>query len=342
MRPIDDYDYELPPGRVAVEPARPRDASRLLVYSRAQGRILAEAPFRTLADHLRPGDCLVVNDSRVLPSRVFGRKNGTGANVEIFFLDPRSGEALVRPARRIPPGTRITLEGGAEVEVERRDGEVFTIAHGMGEGILAYLEAHGRVPLPPYIARERAAGDADRADYQTVYAHPPGSVAAPTAGLHFTNDLLDDIKKKGVGVARITLHVGPGTFRPVSAPRLEEHVMHAERYSIDAENAARINAAKAAGGRIVAVGTTAVRTLEHVARSRGAVEAGSGETDLFITEGFPFRVVDALVTNFHLPRSTLLVLVCAFAGHEPVMGLYRHAVAAGYRFYSYGDATLLL
>ena len=324
-----DFDYELPEERIAQEPA-PRGESRLLVLD-------AEGPerhrrVRDLPALLRPGDLLVLNDTRVIPARLYGRR-GEG-RMEVLLvekLDEREWEALVRPGRRARPGTVIVFEDlSAEVIDKREDRYRLRFS----EPVEPHLDRLGHVPLPPYIHRPDEASDRER--YQTVFARTPGAIAAPTAGLHFSEELLEEIAAAGIGIARVTLHVGIGTFKPVSAERVEDHRMDRERYEVSEETAEAIRRIRESGGRIVAVGTTVVRTLE----SCGG-EAGSGSTDLFITPGFRFRVVDVLLTNFHLPRSTLLMLVSAFAGRERVLAAYDEAIREGYRFYSYGDAMLL-
>ncbi|GAB4254709.1 tRNA preQ1(34) S-adenosylmethionine ribosyltransferase-isomerase QueA [Deferrisoma sp.] len=339
---IKDFTYELPPDRIAQTPAEPRDASRLLVLRGAEG--WEDARFLDLPRYLEPGDLLVVNDTRVLPARLLGRKP-TGGKAEVLLLT-RLGEgrweALVRAAKPAREGTSVAVADG-RVEVEEALGEGrFRVRISAPGPVEAWLERVGQMPLPPYIRRD-GADPRDRTWYQTVFSRPEkaGSAAAPTAGLHFTPRVLEALERKGVRIARITLHVGLGTFLPVRAERLDDHRMHAEWFEVPPETAAAVNAARDKGGRVVAVGTTATRVLEHAGR-HGRVEPGSGWTDLFIRPGHRFRVVSGLVTNFHLPESTLLVLVCAFGGTERVLAAYRHAVEAGYRFYSYGDAMLLL
>jgi S-adenosylmethionine:tRNA ribosyltransferase-isomerase len=344
---LSDFDYDLPADRIATRPAEPRDASRLLVLRRATGRT-SERTFADLAALLDPGDLLVVNDTEVIPARLLGRRVGTGGDVEVLVLRPEAGRrwrALVAPARRMRPGVRIAFGDATPGRVECAIVE----EHEAGERTIEFdgetpvphlLARFGAMPLPPYI--RRPADDLDRDRYQTVYASVPGAVAAPTAGLHFTRALLSRLADRGVGVARVTLHVGPGTFRPVVAADPAKHRMDPERYDVPAATPEAIAKAKRAGRRVVAVGTTVVRTLESAVLPSGAVRAGPGETSLFVHEPFAFRVVDALVTNFHLPRSTLLMLVCAFAGRDLVLRAYARAVRDGFRFYSYGDAMLVL
>lgn len=339
-----DLDYELPPSAIAQAPAEPRDASRLLVIDRARRR-LADRVFAELPWLLRPGDCLVVNDSRVLPARVFARDAG-GRRVELLFVEPHGGgrwRALVRPGRRCRPGA--TLSAGDERPARLRVAAILDdgtrVIEPLDAPVEDVLRLHGLVPLPPYIARFAKPGAEDAERYQTVYARAPGSVAAPTAGLHFTPELLDRLEARGVERHALTLHVGPGTFRPIATARVEEHVLPAERVTIPAAVAAAVNAATAEGRRVVAVGTTTTRALEGAAGADGRVRPHDGPVDLYVTPEYRFRVVGALLTNFHLPRSSLLALVAAFAGRELILEAYRHAVAAGYRFYSYGDATLI-
>ena len=340
---VDLFDYELPPQAIAQTPVEPRDLSRLMVLHRAEGTI-AHHRFRDLPGLLSSGDLLVVNDSRVIPARLLGRRaDGGGGRVEILLLCPLGGdrwEVLVRPGRRVPCGARLVFgRGELLAEVEEKTpfgGRVVAFSYeGEWREILGRL---GRTPLPPYI--HTPLDDPER--YQTVYARAEGSVAAPTAGLHFTPELIAALQKAGIGLASLTLHVGLGTFRPVRVARVEEHRMHAEFYTLPDETMTAIAEARARGRRIVAVGTTVVRALESAADAGGRLAAGSGWTSLFIYPGHRFRVVEALITNFHLPRSTLLMLVAAFAGREFVLEAYRQALASGYRFFSFGDAMLIL
>jgi S-adenosylmethionine:tRNA ribosyltransferase-isomerase len=341
-----DFDYELPASAIAQVPADERDGSRLLVIDRT-GRSLADHRFSDLPDLLRPGDCLVVNNSRVIPARMLAH-DAAERPVELLFVEPvasdgRRWRALVRPGRRCRPGVelragdddvRFRVTGvepdGARV-VERVDGEV-----------LEALERHGLPPLPPYIAHHAKPGAADRDRYQTVYASSPGSVAAPTAGLHFTPAVLDRMRARGVEIHALTLHVGPATFRPITAVRVEDHVLPPERVVIPDAVARAVTVARAERRRIVAVGTTSIRALEGAVGDDGVVHAMEGRAGIFIRPGHRFRVVDAVLTNFHLPRSSLLVLVSAFAGPDLILSAYRHALASGYRFYSYGDTTLIV
>ncbi|MGE0082752.1 MAG: tRNA preQ1(34) S-adenosylmethionine ribosyltransferase-isomerase QueA [Thiohalomonadaceae bacterium] len=333
-----DFHFDLPPGLIAQAPAAQRSASRLLVLDGASGAV-EDHRFQDLASLLRAGDLLVFNDTRVIPARLFGRKE-SGGQVEVLVERILEGErvlAHVRASKSPKPGSRLLLEEAITVEVLGRRDALFELA--FPGPVLPLLERHGRLPLPPYI--ERAAGAEDAERYQTVYARRQGAVAAPTAGLHFDEAMLERLRAMGVEMAYVTLHVGAGTFQPVRADDLREHRMHSEYLEVPAATCAAVAAARARGGRVVAVGTTVVRSLESAARS-GQLQPFTGETDIFIYPGYRFRVVDALVTNFHLPESTLLMLVCAFAGYEHTMAAYRHAVAEGYRFFSYGDAMFVL
>lgn len=335
MLTLDDFDYLLPPERIAQAPLTERSASRLLVMS---GSSLADRAIRDLPDLLAPGDLLVMNDTRVIHARLFGRKE-SGGQVEV--LVERIDEAghvvaQVRASKPPRPGSRLMLEEALEVEVLGREGEFYRLAF-PGDAIES-IERHGRLPLPPYI--ERSAEFDDEARYQTVFAREKGSVAAPTAGLHFDEPLLAAIAARGVATAHVTLHVGAGTFQPVRVHNLAEHRMHRERYAVPPATVDAIAACRARGGRVVAVGTTTLRTLETAALS-GQLQAGTGESELFVTPGFAFRVVDVLLTNFHLPKSTLLMLVSAFGGLEEIRAAYRHAIDHRYRFFSYGDAMLI-
>jgi len=360
---VDLFDYHLPRELIAAEPAAERDHSRLLVLHRANGRI-EHRRFDEIADYLRAGDVLVLNDSRVIRARLHGKRTATGGGVEFLLLEraPSADEAvsrtcdvwrvMCRPAKKLKPGEIVYF---ANKRLQAR------ILHYCGEGerevefsapdVMLWLNQIGEIPLPPYIIQRRRElgwgsghleipSDAER--YQTVYAREPGSVAAPTAGLHFTPQLLERMKDAGVQQASVTLHVGAGTFKPVETQEAEDHVMHTEHSSISHETAATVNDARRDGRRVVAVGTTAVRTLETVANPRGMVQDGQFETSLMILPGYRFKCVDALITNFHLPRSTLLMLVSAFAGRELILRAYKEAIAQHYRFFSYGDAMLIL
>jgi S-adenosylmethionine:tRNA ribosyltransferase-isomerase len=348
---IGAYEFHLPPELVAQEPLSARDASRLLVLGRATGALEHRA-FAELPELLRPGDLLVTNRSRVFPARLLGRRPG-GGEAEVLLvrrLEPGLWEAMVRPGRRLRPGVVVDVGPGLSIRIEGPEAgpppagdppsplrRVRLLLDGLDAE--AALERHGHVPLPPYIRRTDAPSDRDR--YQTVYAREAGSVAAPTAGLHFTTALLERLRERGVERAEIVLHVGPGTFRPVEANDVREHRVDPERFAVPAATAAAVDRARAEGRRVVAVGTTATRALESALDPAGRLRAGEGETALVIVPGFRFRAVDALVTNFHLPRSSLLLLVSAFGGRERVLSAYAEAVRQRYRFYSYGDAMLL-
>lgn len=347
---VDLFDFELPPERIALEPATPRDSARLLWVRREH---LEDRIVRDLPSLLRPGDLLVANDTKVIPAQLFGERpardksQGGGEPVSIEatlhkHLGNNIWRAFVRPAKRLRAGDAVTFGPALSAQVAARDGAEADLAFDTGgEDFLAALEKAGVMPLPPYIARKRPAGDVDRASYQTMFADEAGSVAAPTAGLHFTPALVAALKERGVGQTTITLHVGAGTFLPVTAEDTEDHRMHAEWGEITPEQAEAINAARANGGRIVAVGTTSLRLLETAAAEDGAIKPFADETDIFITPGYRFKAVDMLMTNFHLPRSTLFMLVSAFSGTDRMKAAYTHAIDAKYRFYSYGDACLL-
>jgi S-adenosylmethionine:tRNA ribosyltransferase-isomerase len=331
-----EFHYELPDELIAQQPLPERSASRLLMLDGATGG-LADRGFPDLVDWLAPGDLLAINDTRVLPARLTGTKR-SGGRVELLLeraLGPREGRFQMRASRSPQPGSGIELDGGAVATVEGRNGDLFDLRFDVD--LIPFLEKHGEVPLPPYISRPPDEADVER--YQTVFARDPGAVAAPTAGLHFDAAMLDAVQKRGVNLGRLTLHVGAGTFQPVRTEKMENHRLHAERVEVSAELCDLIRATQARGGRVVAVGTTTVRALETAAITRLAPY--SGETDLFILPGFGFRVVDAMLTNFHLPESSLLALVAAFAGFDNVMRAYRHAVSERYRFFSYGDAMLV-
>jgi len=366
---VSDFDYDLPPERIAQEPLANRSQSRLLLLNRLAGS-WEDRAFQEFPELLRPDDLLVLNNTRVFPARLYGHRSGQRAQhvspdnpaardflrgrVEVLLTrqsadDPNEWECLVRPGRKIGIGEKLHF-GASSGDPSELEAEV-TARGSFGERRIRFAPVHdffsrvqriGHVPLPPYIHREDdPASDLER--YQTVYARTRGSVAAPTAGLHFTTETLERIRERGIEIAEITLHVGLGTFQPVRVDRVEDHTLHRERYEISAEAALAVNRARAEGRRVVAVGTTTVRTLEYAAGQAGRhrVSAGFGETDMFIYPGYEFRVVGALLTNFHLPESTLLMLVCAFGGKDLVLGAYRHAVKAGYRFYSYGDCMFV-
>ena len=338
-----DFDFVLPPERIAQHPARPREAARLLHLSAAG---LADRVVRDLPEMLRPGDLLVANDTRVIPAQLAARRGQARIGITLDRpLPDGSWHALARNTRRLRPGDHLTIDGADELTAAVRgidaDGGVSLAFNLEGEAFGAALRRAGALALPPYIDRPSGPTEADRADYQTVFATREGAVAAPTAGLHFTPALLDALAARGVSRTTITLHVGAGTFLPMRGEDVERHTLHAERGDISAEAAGAINAARAAGGRIVAVGTTSLRLLESAADAAGRVRPFSGTTDIFLRPGHVFRTADLLLTNFHLPRSTLFMLVCAFAGTQRMRAAYAHAIARDYRFYSYGDATLL-
>ena len=339
---LSDFDYSLPPELIAQHPLPDRSASRLLVLERATGAV-RHRQFPDLVDLLAPADVLVLNASRVIPARLLGRRD-SGAAAEILLVkeEPEgTWLALGHPGGKLKPGRRVAFGDDSAVEIVAALGGGMRRVRFTGPlDAQATMARYGVVPLPPYIHRPATAEDRDR--YQTVYAEHPGSVAAPTAGLHFTPELLSRIAAKGVAIARLDLHVGPGTFKPVETEDLDGHLMHAESYDVTAEAAKTIMARRAAGGAVWAVGTTVARALETVADAAGRIHPGSGETALFIRPPYGFRAVDRLLTNFHLPRSTLLMLVCAFGGHDAVLAAYRDAIARRYRFFSYGDAMVLV
>lgn len=342
MTSINDYDYYLPPELIAQAPLPQRDASRLLVLNRKTGAI-SHRHFRDLGEYLNPGDCLVLNDTKVLPARLFGQKVRGEAEIEVVLLKQLNltdWEVLVRPGRRARVGTQLTFGNGelTATVIGNTDAGGRVLRFQFEGQFLEILDRLGQMPLPPYIVEKLA--DKDR--YQTVYARELGSAAAPTAGLHFTEELLQSLSQQGIRIARLTLHVGLGTFRPVHVDRVEEHRMHSEFYQVPDEAAALINQTRADGGRIIAVGTTSARTLETVGQADGTVCAGSGWTDIFIYPGYKFKVVDGLVTNFHLPKSTLIMLVSALAGREQILAAYEEAIRERYRFYSFGDAMLII
>lgn len=351
-----DFDFALPPETIALRPAEPRDAAKLLVVAPQAEPEFDDRVIRELPSLLRAGDLLVVNDTKVIPARLRGLRERNGVNVEVeATLIKRVGlerwQALAKPAKRLQAGdrirfgheSRVCLLGALDATVEEKGeaGEITLCFDFHGAVLDDAIDALGHIPLPPYIASKREDDERDRRDYQTLFAKHEGSVAAPTAGLHFTDTLLAGLAKAGIGIAQVTLHVGAGTFLPVKAEEVSEHKMHAEYSEVGADAAARINAARAKGGRIIPVGTTALRLLESAATPEGEVKPFAAETDIFITPGYRFRAADALLTNFHLPRSTLFMLVSAFAGTERMKRAYAHAIAHGYRFYSYGDACLL-
>ena len=343
---VDLFDFDLPEASIALRPAEPRDAGRMLVVH--PGAPLAERAVRDLPGALRAGDVLVFNDTRVIPARLTGvrtRPGAPGQRTEVLLHlreAPARWRAFARPAKRLSPGDLLRFGDLAAVVAEKAEaGEIVLDFDRAGDALDAAIATEGALPLPPYIAGRRSTDERDTTDYQTVYARSPGAVAAPTAGLHFSEALLADLDAAGLQRVHVTLHVGAGTFLPVKAEDTDGHRMHAEVGILDDDTAGLLNAARAAGGRIVAVGTTALRLLESAAGPDGTLAAFSGPTDIFITPGYRFRAVDALVTNFHLPRSTLFMLVSAFSGLETMQAAYAHAIRGGYRFYSYGDASLL-
>lgn len=337
-----DFYYELPKELIAQDPLLDRSSSRLMVLDKTSGQVKHDV-FRHIGNYLRPGDCLVINDTKVIPARLYGIREGTGAHIEILLLkriDANVWETLARPGRKAREGTKLIFGDGrlkGEVTGVREDGN--RLVRFSYEGIFEeVLDSLGEMPLPPYITHKLA--DKDR--YNTVYAKHEGSAAAPTAGLHFTKPLLEEIRQSGVDIARITLHVGLGTFRPVKAEEITDHHMHSEFYQISEEAAQKINHARQSGGRIVAVGTTSTRTLESAADENGLIHPCSTDTSIFIYPGYRFKCIDALITNFHLPESTLIMLVSALAGREHVLAAYEEAVKENYRFFSFGDAMLIM
>lgn len=342
---VDLFDFELPQDRIALRPVRPRDAARMLVV-RGQDAPFEDAGVLDLPDLLEPGDVLVFNDTRVLPAQLEGRRAGGEAKVGATLhkrLDLRRWDAFVRNAKRVKEGDQIIFGGGVTAIAESRnaDGSITLFFEGE-EPVEVLLDRAGTMPLPPYIAARRGVDEQDLADYQTMFASEDGAVAAPTASLHFTDRLIEALEARGVGREMLTLHVGAGTFLPVKADDTDDHQMHSEFGRISAEAAKRLNAAKKAGGRIIAVGTTSLRTLESAASQDGQIHEFAADTDIFITPGYRFKAVDGLMTNFHLPKSTLMMLVSALMGRERMMAAYAHAIENEYRFYSYGDSSLLL
>ncbi len=336
-----DFYYELPEELIAQDPLEDRSSSRLLVLDRQSGAV-SHHTFREIADYLNEGDCLVINDTKVIPARLIGSKEETGAKIEVLLLKRKENniwETLVKPGKKAKAGARISFgEGLLTGEVVGIADEGNRLIRFSYEGIFEeILDQLGQMPLPPYITHQLE----DKNRYQTVYAKHTGSAAAPTAGLHFTPELLKELEEKGVEIARVTLHVGLGTFRPVKVDEITDHHMHSEFYRIDEEAAEKINRAKAAGNRVICVGTTSCRTIESAADETGRLEEKSGWTEIFIYPGYQFKVLDGLITNFHLPESTLIMLVSALAGRENVLGAYKEAVEERYRFFSFGDAMLI-
>ncbi|MCI5721614.1 MAG: tRNA preQ1(34) S-adenosylmethionine ribosyltransferase-isomerase QueA [Firmicutes bacterium] len=345
---ISDFDYELPAELIAQRPTEKRDVCRLMVMDRAKGSI-EHKHFYDILDYLNRGDCLILNNSKVLPARLFGEKEGTGAKIEFLLIKRIEGdrwETMVKPGKRLKPGDSVSFGDSFRAEIVDYGSDGTRIVDFKYEGIfMERLEELGKMPLPPYIERESTLEDKDM--YQTVYCKEEGSVAAPTAGLHFTDELLKKAEEKGVKLAYVTLHVGIGTFRPVKCENVEDHSMHFEEYFIDEENAALINDTIRKGGRIISVGTTSTRTVESAAYfdeelGRYQVAAGSGNTDIFIYPGYKFKIIEALITNFHLPKSTLLMLISALYDREKILEAYEIAVKEKYRFFSYGDACLII
>ena len=338
-----DFWYDLPKELIAQEPADPRDSARLMVLSQKDDSIQHKI-FHDLTEYLEPGDLLVVNNSKVLPARIVGIKQPTGAVCELLLLRQVKGdqwECLAKPGKRMQPGTKVSFGDGsltAIVDETLEDGNKYVTFYYDTETLYEKLDEFGKMPLPPYITKQLE----DQSQYQTVYAKELGSAAAPTAGLHFTPELMDTIRAKGVNIAEVTLHVGLGTFRPVQEDEITDHKMHSEWYSISEETARRIRETKAAGHRVIAVGTTSCRTLESVAQKYGEIRACSGDTDIFLYPGREFKAIDGLITNFHLPESTLVMLVSAFAGREHVLNAYEEAVKQRYRFFSFGDAMCIV
>ncbi len=335
---ISDFDFELPEELIAQHPPQERGSSRLLCALPDQP--LQDAVFSDLPQWVESGDVMVFNNTKVMKARLFGQKS-SGGKIEALIervVDAHTALAHIRSSKSPKPGSELVFEGGIRAVMEERQGELFCLKFSGGQSVYELLEENGHLPLPPYIVRE--AGADDDARYQTVYAKHQGAVAAPTAGLHFTDELLAQLRAKGVQMAEVTLHVGAGTFQPVRVENIAEHRMHSEWFDIPAETVAAVEQAKRQGKRVWAVGTTSMRALESAAR-QGRLVAGQGDTDIFITPGYAFQVVDRLVTNFHLPKSTLLMLVSAFSGSEHIRGVYQHAIAQQYRFFSYGDAMVL-
>ena len=338
---VDAFDFDLPPERIALRPARPRDVARMLVV---QGDAMSDAGVRDLPSLLRTGDCLVFNDTRVIPAQLEGRRGDARIGATLHKrIDLRRWQAFVRNAKRLRVGETVDFGAGVEAVAEDRlaDGSVI-LAFSGDEPVELLLERAGTMPLPPYIAGKRPTDADDRSDYQTMFAREDGAVAAPTAALHFTPELLAALEAAGILTETLTLHVGAGTFLPVKADDTDDHVMHAEWGRIDAATAERLNAVRARGGRVIAVGTTSLRLLESAAHDTGEIAPFEGDTAIFITPGYRFKAIDGLMTNFHLPRSTLFMLVSALMGLETMQSAYSHAIDEGYRFYSYGDASLLL
>lgn len=339
---VKDFYFDLPQELIAQDPLEDRSASRLLVLNKHTGRV-THRHFRDIKEYLKPGDCLVINDTKVIPARLFGIKKDTGAKIEVLLLKRRENdiwETLVKPGKKAKPGTELEFGDGrltaTVVDVVEEGNRLIQFHY---EGIFEeILDELGQMPLPPYITHQLQ----DKNRYQTVYAKHEGSAAAPTAGLHFTKELLDEIEAMGVKIAHVTLHVGLGTFRPVKVDNVLDHHMHSEFYMVEESEAKKVNDTKAAGGRVICVGTTSCRTIESAAGADGTLKAGSGWTEIFIYPGYQFKILDCLITNFHLPESTLVMLVSALAGRESVLEAYQQAIKERYRFFSFGDAMLIL
>jgi len=338
---VADFDFDLPPERIALRPARPRDSARLLLVD---GVEVSDHQVLELPELLRPGDVLVFNDTKVIPAQLEGRRGDANIGATLHKREgPREWHAFLRNAKRARVGDNIDFGEGVHASVVEKSEDGSALLHFHGEEpVELLLDRAGRMPLPPYIASKRAVDEADRADYQTMFAREEGAVAAPTAALHFTPRLLDALDERGIGRETLTLHVGAGTFLPVKSERIEEHRMHAEWGRIDAATAERLNAVRRSGGRLISVGTTSLRLLESATDEDGTIRPFEGDTAIFITPGYRFKAIDGLITNFHLPRSTLFMLVSALMGLDVMKAAYAHAITAGYRFYSYGDASLLL
>ena len=338
---VDAFDFDLPPENIAQKPVQPKDRAKLLVV---EEDVMRDDTVLSLADHLSPGDIVVFNDTRVIPARMNGKRGDAGIEVTLHKRDSLdTWRAFARPAKKLSVEDIIDFGEGLEARVADKidGGEVQLVFNHSGDQLMAALETVGYMPLPPYIKRPKGGEADDLADYQTLFAKEPGAVAAPTAGLHFTDAMMDRLKEKGVLTANVTLHVGAGTFLPVKAEDTEDHKMHAEWGEVSEQTADAVNQARANGGKVIAIGTTSLRLLESAADENGVLHAFRDETDIFITPGYRFKIVDMLMTNFHLPKSTLFMLVCAFSGMQRMKWAYRHAIRYRYRFYSYGDACLL-
>jgi S-adenosylmethionine:tRNA ribosyltransferase-isomerase len=344
MYDLSDYNFDLPKDLIAQEAVRKRGSSRLLTVNRTTGNIWS-GKFKDITDHFSKGDVLVLNETKVMPARIFGKLERTSAEIEILLIKQKEDnlwEAMLKPAKKLKEGESILLSDGVSCVMKGKleDGNRLLFFDTGNKNFFDYIDIHGKMPLPPYIEREE--NPDDRSKYQTVFAKVPGAVAAPTAGLHFTRNLLKDLESKGVRIAKIVLHVGPGTFRPVKTVKITEHKMHKESYIVPESSAKMINEAKKNGNKIFAVGTTVVRTLESVSDNRGRIKAEAGETDLFIYPGYKFKTVDHIITNFHLPKSSLIMLVSAFSSLDTIKKAYETAVNEKFRFFSYGDAMLIL